>query len=310
MSISPRENGLTRFFKPIWYRPSVQNMVGIGVGFKDLAINVNFKLRQNSAISARQGSSAYTNIHVHSYGRKLGYDIYYQKYRGYFIENLGNFVNGLFSGEELQQRDDLRLRNISTNVYYVFNPDRFSYRSAFVLDERQTRSGGSFILTGSLGYFKASADSSFIPPDTDIEFDPRAHFYNADFYTFAVSPGYAHNFIFWKNCYFSGGISGMIGLQYQQAQADNFRTKGVNYFLKGIVRSSLGYNAQKWVAGISMTMDIQGLNTEFMQFRSNNLDLGIFFAYRIKTRWMKGKTTFFGFLKKKKDKGESAKQEG
>ncbi|NJL13100.1 MAG: hypothetical protein HC913_08955 [Microscillaceae bacterium] len=44
------------------------------------------------------------------------------------------------------------------------------------------------------------------------------------------------------------------------------------------------------------------MNTKYVQFRSNNLDISFFVAHRLKTRWMAGKTTFFGFLKKKKKK--------
>ncbi len=302
LSLSPRSNGLTKFSKLIWYRPSVQNTIGIGLGFKDLALHFNFKLRQNATIEARQGNSKYSDLQIHSYGKKLGYDIYYQTYKGYYIENLDNFVNGLFSGNQLQQRDDLRLKNFSTNVFYVFNPQKFSYRSAFVLDEKQLRSGGSFILTGSLGYFQVSADSSIVPSNTDIAFHSKAHFNQVDFYTLAVTPGYAHNFVFPKGFYFSVGVSGLIGLQYHEGHAEEYANKGFHYFLKGIFKSSLGYNVEKWVAGISLTTDIQGMNTEFVQFRTNNLNISLFLARRIRVKWMKGKKSFLEFLSKKRNR--------
>lgn len=49
--------------------------------------------------------------------KKLTYDVYYQDYQGYFIENIKN----RFAGIALEQRDDIRLKNIAANVSYVFN---------------------------------------------------------------------------------------------------------------------------------------------------------------------------------------------
>ncbi|MDX2301591.1 MAG: DUF4421 family protein [Microscillaceae bacterium] len=303
LSLSPRENGITQYLKPIWYRPSVQNNLGFGISFKGLSLSYSFKLRQNSLISARQGKSQYQNIQIHSFGKKLGYDIYYQDYKGYFISSLNDFFNRLFNAVPLERRDDLRLRNIGANVQYIFSPHKFSYRSAFVFDERQTKSGGSFTLTGSLAYFRAAADSSFIPTDK-TEFDPKAHFSKAEFYTFTAAPGYAYNIIFPKGFYISLAASGMVGLQYFEARSDQLSDDGLSYLLKGIGRASIGYHVRKWVTGIAISADIQGMNTKYVQFRSNNLDLSVFLAYRIKTGWMKDKKSFFEIFKKKKETTE------
>ncbi len=299
-ALSPRVNGLTQYLKPFWYRPGVQNIVGVGASFKGLSLNLSFKLRQNRMIRNRQGESDYFNFQIHSYGHKFGYDIYYQKYKGYFISNFDNFFTDFFAGDPLQRRDDLTLRNLSTNVYYIFNPEKFSSRSSFVLDERQVRSGGSFILMGSLGYFRASADSSIVPPDNDLNFRSEAFFNATGFYTLSASPGYAFTIVLPKGFYFSVGASGMVGMQYFEGEGENLSDQGFNYFLKGVGKSSLGYNKEKWVVGVSLCADIQGMNTRHVQFRTNNLDIGFFVAHRIKTNWLKGKKSVFDFLKKKK----------
>ncbi len=299
-TINPRSNGITQFLKPIVYRPSVRGSLGLGVQFKDLAIGLSFKLTQRPVIRNSQSESKYFDLTVHSYGKKLGYDIYYQDYEGYFIENLDNLLNNFFGGDNLQRRDDIRLRNVSANVFYVFNPEKFSYRAAFTHDERQIKSAGSFILTGSLGYFAARGDSSFIPPDTDIAFDSRAYFRSNDFYTLSVTPGYAYTLLLGKKgLYLSAGVSGLIGLQYHEGRTEQFSSSGFNYFLKGLAKASGGYNGKKWIVALSLLTDIQGMNTEFVQYRTNNLEASLFVGYRIQTKWMQGRKSFFE--KKKKE---------
>ncbi|TAF68124.1 MAG: DUF4421 domain-containing protein [Cytophagales bacterium] len=299
LTLSPRINGITQFLEPLWYRPSVRNSVSVGVNFKGLAISFGFKLAQHPLIRDRQGESKYFDLQVHSFGKKLGYDIYYQEYQGYFIEDISNLINNIITGQALQRRDDIRLQNFSVNVFYTFNGDKFSYRAAFVHDEKQNKNGGSFIINGSLGYFNAKADSSFTTNNIGINFRPEAAFNQNTFYTFAITPGYAHTFIVKKHFYISASASGLVGLQYHEGQAQNNNTQvGLNYFLKGIARASVGYHTQKWVIGASAMLDLQAMNTEFVQYRTNNLEISAFLAHRFKVKWMAGKKSFFGGKKK------------
>lgn len=293
LALSPRVNGITQFLKPIWYRPSVQNSIGVGVNFKGIYVGLGFKLSQNPLIKDRQGSSNYFDFQTHSYGKKIGYDVFYQSYQGYYVENLDNLLNSFLSGNQLQTRNDIRLQNFSANVFYIFNQKKFSYRAAFVHDERQIRSAGSPILTASLGYFRAAGDSSFIPSDTKIDFNPKAYFNENDFYTFSITPGYSYTLTNRKGLYASLGVSGLIGLQYYEGRAKDLFEGGFNYFLKAIARASAGYDSKKWIIGAALTTDIQGMNMKYVQYRTNNLDITVFVGHRIKTKWMAGKKSVF-----------------
>lgn len=295
----PRENGITQFFDPVLYRPSVQNTISVGAGFKGFAVAVGFKLAQNPLVKVKQGESTYFDFRINSLGKKVGYDINVQEYRSYFINDLNDLFNNLLSGTTQRRRDDMQLKNYSANVFYTFNSDEFSYRAAFVHDERQLKSAGSFILSASLGYIEAKGDSSLVPTDTDIDFDPRAYYSDAQFYTCAITPGYAYTWASPKGLYVSMGASGMIGLHYFEAIAERLQEDGFNYFLKGIIRASAGYNGDKWIVRVAGSSDIQGLNTRLIQYQINNLDVSFFLGYRLKTNWMSGQESFFDFLKKK-----------
>ncbi len=299
LNLSPRLNGITQFNKRLWYRPAVQDVLNVGVRFKGLALSYGFKVAPHPLLESRQGESKYTDIKVVSFGRKLGYDVYYQDYKSYFISDLNiknatNLVNSIFSGDQLQRRDDLRLQNFAANVYYVFNNDEFSYRTAFVLDERQVKSAGSFLLTGSLANTRISADSSFVIRNDSLGFRPEGYFKTADFYTIAVTPGYAYNLVSPKNFYLTLGVSALAGVMYYDGKNDEqISTTGVNYFLKGMAKASAGYHGEKWIVGASFAADVQGLNTKYVQFRTGVFDLSVFVAYRIKTSWMAGKKSLF-----------------
>jgi hypothetical protein len=307
-NLSPRIDGITQFRQRLWYRPSVLNSLGISVAFKDFGIGYSFKVAQNPLIASRQGKSEYTNLQISSFGKKIGYDVFYQDYKGYFISNLDitsvkNLVNSiktLTSGDTLLRRDDMEFQNYQANVYYASNSSKFSYRSAFVFDERQLKSGGSFIVNGALGYTVAKADSSIIPSDDKIGFNPRAYYNRMSFYSLAVTPGYAYSLIFPSGLYATASASALVGLFYYDAFTETFNNDGLSYFLKGIVRFSAGYHTDKCIAGVAASGDVQGFNTKYVQFRTSVIDVSFFLGYRIRTRFMAGKTSVFPSLKKKK----------
>ncbi len=290
-TLSPRINGITQYLQPIWYRPIVRSSLSIDVAFKDLSIGWSFGLAQNRLFSGKQTESKYLDFQMHSsLTKKLTYDLYYQDYKGYFIEN----INNRLSGNTLEQRDDIRLRNISANVSYIFNAERFSYNAAFSQSKKQLKNAGSFILTGSLGYFQAKGDSNFISQNTSVTFEPQAYVNNVSFYTFSISPGYAYTFLIGKKGWqVSAGVSASIGLQYNENVGNTSYQTGFNYFLKGIARAFVGYHGNIWVVGVSGLTDIQGLNTKYVQYRTNNLNATFFCIYKIKSKWMQGKKSFF-----------------
>lgn len=316
-NLSPRQSGFTQYLKRLWYRPGVQNTLGVGVRFKGLGLSYSFKLAQHPVMRARTGESKYFDLRINSFGHKYGYDVYYQNYKGYFISNLDvssldNFVNSafsVFSGDTLLRLDDMRLQNLSANYFYIFNNERFSFRSAFVLDERQLESAGSFLLTGSFGWTKASADSSFIPTYDTLGFRPEAYYHSMDFYTLACTPGYAFNWVHRKGYYLTFGVSSMAGLLYYQGEAENSEINNWSYFIKGIGRASVGYHGKRWVVGASLSGDLQANNTRFVQYRTSILDLNGIVAYRFPVNWLKGRKSLIQFNKEDKSKQEEVERE-
>lgn len=293
-TLSPRVNGITRFFQPIWYRPSVRSSMSINVAFKDLSIGWSFGLAQNKLFSGRQTESKYQDFEIQSLGKKLSYDLHYQNYQGYFIENIDNRL----AGNVQQQRDDIKLKNIVANISYFFNGEQFSSNAAFSHKQKQLKNAGSFVLTGSLGYFQARADSSFIPENTSVDFAPQAYIDNVDFYSLSVAPGYAYTFLLGNQGWqISASVSGTIGLQYSKNEG-NSNEASFNRSLKGIARGFIGYHGHLWVFGISGFADIQGLNTKYVQYRTNNLNATLFCIYKIKSKWMQGRKSLFQKNKK------------
>ena len=291
LTLNPRLKGVTDFFKPILYRPSVRSGMGLDVQFKGISIGWSFGIPQNKLLNKSQAESKYSDFQFHSLGKKIGYDFYHQDYQGYFIENLQRRLDGV----ALDSRPDLRVKNISTNVFYVFNGEKFSYSAAFSQDHKQLKNAGSIIVASSFGYFNVQGDTSFIPEDAQINFNSKANINTLTIYTFAVIPGYAYTYLIGKKgWHLSASASGFIGLQYNDGASTFADDTVYNYFFKGIGRACVGHHGDSWVYGVAAMTDIQGLNTRYVQYGTVNLGITASCSYKFKTKFMQGKKSFFG----------------
>ncbi len=272
------------------YQPNVIGTIGAGVVFKRIAVNVGFRLAeespQNQLRQQQRGDSRYFDLQINRFGRKLGFDIYYQDYKGYYMRNpesvYPNWISAIYP-----HRPDIDLFNFSGNVYYVFNNEKFSYRATHVHDEQQLQSAGSFILTGALAYSELFADSSLVPWPKVAEYGPG--FSQGIFYSIAVVPGYAHTFVLHK-FYFNLSGSASLGLQWQRYRLrDEPRFRDLAPLAKFIGRTAVGYNGDRFFSALTFYLDTQNVRVGRLMYVTNITSATLLFGYRFQTKWLKGK---------------------
>jgi hypothetical protein len=277
----------------ISYQPNVIGTIGVGGVFKRVSVNVGFRLAEQSPQhqlrQQQRGDSRYFDLQINRFGRKVGFDVYYQDYKGYYHRN-PEAVYGAWTSDIYPHRPDIDLLNFSANVYYVFNNERFSYRATHVHDEQQNRSAGSFILTSSFIYSELFADSSLVPRSMQSGYGPG--FSQGAFYGLAVVPGYAHTFVV-KKFYFNLTGSASLGLQRSRYHlSDEPPRRGVSPFAKFIGRSALGYNGDRFFTGLTFYIDTQTVKLGQLMYGTNITSASLLFGYRFRTRLLKGKKLF------------------
>ncbi|MCU0450907.1 MAG: DUF4421 domain-containing protein [Bernardetiaceae bacterium] len=277
--------------RQIDYHPNVVGTVGVGLVFKRIAINVGFKGAQQETQNLTRGESRYFDLQINRFGRKLGFDAYYQDYAGYFLASPGKTYGTNWTSPIYPQRPDLELSNASLNVYWVFNSERFSYRAAFVHDERQLKSAGSFILTGSVSYLETFADSSLVPTALQPVFGPG--FDRGNFINFALVPGYAHTFVLGKRFYFNISASASLGLQHRHfALKEQTTTRSFAPVPRFIGRAALGYNGDRFFGALTAYNDTQTTRLPELLLDSNVVSFSLMIGYRLETRLLKGRQLF------------------
>lgn len=228
------------------------NWLGIAFGYAPKNLQENFK-----------GTTTYTNFKINSYGKKLGFDVYYLDYSGFYLDNTKEVLINYPQRHYI--REDLNTLTIGTNFYYIFNHKSYSYRSTFIQNEIQKHSAGSFMINASLNYFNISADSSIVSKGIDfMKFSTEAKIKRGDFYNLSIMPGYGHTFVAFKNWFLTLSLYGGINFQQQHyiSELKDNRNETFNQFEfipRAMARVGIGYNSKRFFYGINGVMDVYNL---------------------------------------------------
>ncbi|NOX46916.1 MAG: DUF4421 domain-containing protein [Chlorobi bacterium] len=195
------------------YRPNDRLNLGIGATYYGLSLNIglNFPFVNND--DSLFGQTSYLDLQSHLLMRKFTFELWFSYYQGYYIGNPQKTIPGWDIADNYPQRGDINSIVGGVSGYYIFNYNKFSYRAAFIQDEWQKKSAGSFLVGGALYAVDVQADSSFIPYDIyDTLFFAGTDFKRSFFTTISANGGYAHSFIIKKKVFFTLSLLGGIGV--------------------------------------------------------------------------------------------------
>ncbi len=269
------------------YKSNKPYSFGLGMYLFDVALELTFAIPLNEKSKSIYGESTSRDLQINALGKKWGVDVYFQKYKGFYIVDPNKAV---LPGESYPQRADIQTRNIGLTGSYIINNKKFSFRSAYTYAERQLRSNGSFIVFGSLSGFKMVGDSAIIDESYAAYFGSNAHIKKIKVSTLGIAPGYTYSLIY-KGFFINGTLA--IGpshnwLYYQSEDGSEKHDIKFNAFVAA--RIGLGYNGDHFFGGMSFVNQSRSANFETVQFSSTTTTFKILIGYRFKE---------FGVLKKR-----------
>jgi hypothetical protein len=231
-------------------KPNSPTSLGVGFNYRDYGLAVAFGLPKSKDSRRKYGDTRRLDLQVNKIGDKIGLDGFAQFYRGYFNANPDDFLD--WQKEEFPQLSDMRVVSIGLNGFYIFNSDRFSYKAAFIRNQVQLKSAGSFTV-GIFGHYDLSVtENGFIPeefPDSiSNNFDLRS------FSTLAlgVTFGYLHTWVISKYFFVSTGITPGFGNQRIELKTIAGEKSVQNAPAAQLAaRAAIGYESRYLYAGLS-----------------------------------------------------------
>jgi hypothetical protein len=259
------------------YKPNNAYSFGVGMYLFELGFELAFAIPVDEKSKTIYGESDARDIQLNVFGKKFGVDVFYQKYSGFYITDSSNPPP---ASTPYPQRPDIDSRNFGITGNYVFNNQKFSFRSVYNFAERQLYSKGSFLLFASIGSFKLSADSSILDTQQRITFGEQVSFSKLRYTTFSIAPGYTYSVIF-RNFFLNGTLC--IGpahhwVNYTLGGGPDRNEIAINSFVAG--RIGIGYNGDRLFGGVIFLTQGSNVKFEDVRFSNNNGSFKILLGYR------------------------------
>lgn len=265
------------------YMPNGNNSLGFGFNYKWIGFGLAFKVI-NPDEADRYGETDYLDLQTNFYLRKGVFDLFYQKYKGFFLNNTSAMIKDWGNRETFYLRPDIEVVSSGINYTHIFNPEKFSYISSFSQTEVQKKSAGSIILSAIVNFHRLSADSSFVPQNLVYEDAFTDNMVNSvKGLSTNARFGYAHTLVakqrFFLSLSLDAGLSYGFSI-YKETEGKQKYNFSVNP--NASFRFAAGYNYNNWFAGITTSSYYQLNNSTGIEnvIRINYGYINFVVAYR------------------------------
>ena len=235
------------------YRPNESLNLGLGVGYKWFGLDVAFNFGGVNHDDHQFGKTKRFDFRPSVYTRKFAIDFNIQRYKGYYLYNPEDYIPGFDPSGPYPIRPDIKTYRYGASLLYVFNHGKFSFRSAFIYNERQIKSTGSFLAGPYFSYFRMDADSTLVIPEAESAFDLSQDFRGSEYIRYGLAGGYGYNLVLGHRVFISLSLVIGLGPEIKRTPAINgmIEDRESKFTARAASRIAIGYNAPKFYFGIS-----------------------------------------------------------
>lgn len=264
--------------KVLNYRPNNSFGLGFGVYLFEVVAEVTMAVPLNEKSRTTYGNSDVRDLQINFLGKNWGGDVYHQNYAGFYVADPNNLVT---TDDEYAKRPDIDMLNTGINGIYIINHEKFSLRSAYNYSERQLKSGGSMIVTGTLNRMRLRADSSIVGARYNVLFPDGSAFNEMRYTTFSLAPGYTHSFVY-RSFFLNASLAMGPAHHWVYYKSGERESYDITINTYADIRVALGYNSQRLFAGMSYVTQSRDIRFDDIRFTSNSSVFKILVGYRFR----------------------------
>jgi len=236
--------------RDLMYMPNNPPKFGLGLALNNTILSFGYGYGFNFMTDKKYGETKSFDFQLHSYARQFAFDIFVQKYKGFYMEEKGI--------PDYVLCPDLDIRQYGGNMQYAFNNKKFSYKAAFSQSEKQLRSAGSFLVGAGIYLTHIKADSSFVHKEKT----------SLDNFQFGVSAGYTYTWVLGRRWFINGSVT--TGINFGSEKISTFGKQRLEVYPTVFPRLAVGYNRENWALRFSYVNNIT------FPFSSDEETLGVF----------------------------------
>ncbi len=262
------------------YKPAPSNRTFLSLGYANFGLSGSARNPTSDVTDAKYGTTTSTDFQFRFFGKYASHEIFYQRYKGYYLENTGDVSPGYDSNTPRLQNKEMNTEAVGINVIYNFNPDNYSPGSIYDSSTKAKSSGGGWLATASLNKHLLSTPTTLVLGTANGSYEGFENLRLANVYTAAVGGGggyvlAARGFYLGAQVLLSLGYEKQF-LEYQAAPSAQYDS----VVLKGIIRLGLGYSGDNFLAGVAFNNDNNGASIAKTSVQFSTTEATVFMGYR------------------------------
>jgi hypothetical protein len=214
------------------------------------------------------GKTRRFDIQASYYGKELAADGFIQKYSGYYLENPDELA--FWNEPYYPHSEDIRVFSVGGTAYYIFNPEKFSYKAAYLRNQIQKKSAGSFVTGIYAFYDEVSSKDGLVPESMPATARDQVDIKDFEAYSLGASFGYMYTFVIRGNFYLNIGLAPGLGYKkfvLTDRDLDRHRVSTSGVLLQA--RLGMGYEFKRFYLGAQAVSINRNLN-----FEESEINLG------------------------------------
>ncbi|MBX3020898.1 MAG: DUF4421 family protein [Bdellovibrionales bacterium] len=265
--------------KGVAYLPNFAPRLGPRVIYRDVGATLTFSLPIPDNERTRRGDSKAQSLIINSYWRQFAFDLYYQRYKSFYVASPWTEVS-VNKPARYAQLPDAQVLNYGLNAYLILRPERYSLKAAFDQTEIQSQSGGSWLVAPFYNHLEMFLGGKFVPGSDTSSFRVPPNLASSRFDTLGAGFGYGYTYV--KRRYFlNGQVAYGPGFQSQRLQREDGDNSAVySLAAKLNVNASTGWNYPEYVGGAKLLVDSVWARVQDTQVTSTLVSLQFFFGRR------------------------------
>lgn len=210
---------------------------------------------------------------------KTSYEVFYQTYQGYYLEDHPAAYPRAPSDPHLQF-PELRTEHFGGNFLYNWNPDDFSIQAAMDQTERQTKSSWAWLLGTSIHGMRFTTPSSIVPPAVAADFGEFNSVRSARLYSWLAGGGLGGTWVPADRYFLSMLVLAYYGIEMQRVETVNGEYEYAGASTKTHMKLAMGYNGDQWVTGLTANGDMAKYNIRNAELEFSNMAIQMFVGRR------------------------------
>jgi len=235
--------------------------LGVGFNYKFLGLGISVGLPSSNEGNQLFGRTKKFDLQASYYGEKLAADGFFQRYKGYYVENPEDLM--AWNEPNYPQTEDLRVFSIGGTGFYIFNSDKFSYKAAYLRNVIQKKSAGSFTLGVFAFHDEILSENGIVPESLPDSFQVQLNVKEFDATSIGVTGGYMHTFVIKGNFFVNLALAPGIGYRrFRIVELDNnsffINTSGIQLQTK----IAIGYEFKRFYLGATSATILRNFKHE------------------------------------------------